>query len=309
MFSIVSKKPRSVDDFVNLLEDCISIDALFLLYQDEIEREGYQNIVFARLGGAPSGLEVPFGNLPESFVRTYLEGRLWENDPIRAAAQTSARPFTWIDEMVRKSHSEAAYRVMQTAAELGVRGGLTLPFHQPGGRLDLFSLSMRDKRMLNAHRIDLVNIKTYATLQRYLALVDGAPAERHKAQAKQSPLVLCCDGMPGQRGSVHPQHGAGFGPIGEPECSALVLVDIAWRRYSAGFINLNRRIPEIIGEGELKQFIDRGLIEEEPDDERFRFFLKPSPMGHSHLKLCPHVSATREEVWRHHIEKDERPDV
>lgn len=309
MLSVVSQKPRLLEDFVNLLEDCTSIEDLFLLYQDEIGREGYQNIAFARFGGAPSGFEVPFGNLPEGFVKTYLQERFWEDDPILAAAQNSARPFTWIDEMVRKTHSEAAYRVMQAAAELGVRGGVTLPFHQPGGRFDLFSLSMRDKRFLDPNRINIVNLKTYAALQRYLALVDGKPAQREAAATAPVPAAACCEELPGPASSLHPQHGAGVGAIGEPECAALVLVDIAWRRYSAGLVELNRRIPEIIGEGELNGFIDRGLIEEEPDDERFRFFLKPSPVGHNHLRLCPHVIATRKDVWRQHIQKNERPDV
>ncbi len=301
--------PRSIDAYLALVEACATIETLFELYQDEIEREGYQNVVFARVGGRNDRLEIPYGRFPRNVARTYFEERLWENDPIISASQRTARPFTWIDEMIRKTHSAAAWRVMEVKKEHGIAGGMTMPFHGPGGFWDFFSLSMRDNRLLNTHRIAAVNLKSYATLQRYLVL-EGAAKQR--LQGTVAPSV-----GPGQRIAdasassdshpAHPQHGEGVGVIEDAECQALVLVDIAWRRYSAGLIRLNERVPDLVGEAPLRSYVNRGLIEEEADDTRFRYVFKPSPIGQSHIRLCPCVPAVRNEICDSLVETNEVP--
>lgn len=309
------KTPRSIDGFLALIQDCASIEALFSVYAQEMENEGYHNIVFARIDGRPDQLEVPFANVPENDARLYFEERMWENDPILAASQTARMPFTWIDEMMRKSHAPAAHRVMELSAAIGVQGGLTMPFHGPGGKLDIVSLSMRDKRLLDAARIGIVNMKTYAVLQRHLMLETaatrrsgGAVFKPHGPAPQQAqtrePVKACTVTV---ACAAHPQHGECVGVIDDEECRALVIVDIAWRRYSAGLLDLNKRVPDIIGDGTLRHFMDRGLIEEEPDDMRFEYFFRPSPIGQSHIKACPCVMNWRDEIWSKYVEVHERP--
>lgn len=308
--------PRSIDDYTQSMQDCRSVEELFAAYSDEIEREGYQNIVFVRMDGTRERFEVRFANVPEGDARRYFEDRMWEHDPVLTASQEARSPFTWIEEMVRKPHSQAARRIMELKAAIGIQGGLTMPFHGPGGMVDIFSLSMRDQRLLNPHRIHLVNQKTYATLQRYLALESEARERATRAQvtlavgeAAPGTLAHDCrtDGRCAGNHGSHPQHGDCVGTIADDECRALVLVDIAWRRYTVGLIELNKRIPDIIGDGTLRRFVNRGLIDEEPDDVRFEYFFRPSPVGQSHIKTCPCVTSWRNEVVSKYVEVHERP--
>lgn len=304
------RKPRSVDVFAALVQECATVEQLFALYDAEMNSEGYQNIVFARVNGRLDQLEVPYGNVPEGDAKLYFQERMWEHDPVLAASQTTALPFTWIDIMMRNSLSEAARRVMELSAAIGDKGGLTIPFHRPGGHWDLISLSMRDDSLLDAARIPFVTLKSYAIVQRYLEL-EARTGQPQNARGKTGLRKgQCCDGHPravAKPQLSHPQHGTSVGPIDDEACRALVLVDIAWRRYCAGFLDLNERVPGIIGNGALKAFVDRGLIEEEPDDFRFAYVFKPSPIGRSHLKACPCVTNWRDEVWDNYVHVHERP--
>lgn len=298
--------PRSVDEFIVALSECQTVDSLFHLYADEMAREGYDNIAFARMGPTLSHgpREVPFANLPETVAKAYLQERMWEHDPVLSASQWSAVPFTWVELMMRRSHSEAARAVMNSGLVHGVQGGLTMPFHGPGGYWDLVSVSMRDRKLLDPERIAFVNVKSYAAVQRYSVLTtEGEVTGPWTALSLPTPAQAA-----DARQLRHPQHGEAVGAIADPECRAIALVDIAWRRYSAGLLQLNRRVPDIIGEDLLQAFMDRGLIEEDADDFRFHFYFRPSAIGQSHLRQCPCVTQWRQEIWNTYVEVHELPE-
>jgi hypothetical protein len=298
--------PRSIDTFLKCVQRSSTFDELFALYGEEMRHEGYQNVVFARLGGRDE-FEVPWGDVPEGIAGIYFQERLWEADPILAASRLTSRPFTWADELIRSAHSEAAQRVMELARNKGVKGGLTLPFHGPDGRFDIVSLSMRDGRALDPTRIVHVHVKTYAMWQRYLDL-DSQLRDATSITGTFSTLLSSrnrAKGPPEIAASVHPQSGPGVGTVADAECQALVLVDVSRRRYRAGLVDLNNRVEGIIGGHRLQGYIDRGLIEEEADDNRFCFYFKPSPVGQSHVKRCPCVPAIRDQVWRQHVDMHE----
>lgn len=298
-------QPRSIDAFVDSVEASSTFDVLFDIYRQEMLREGYRNIVFARFTG-PDQFEVPFGVVPAGVPSAYFKERRWEQDPILAASQLARQPFTWVEEMMRNSHAEAAHRLMQSAHKRGLRGGITFPFHGPDGRWDLVSLSMRDDRLLDASRIGVVNLKTYVMLQRYLVIEEKfLSSKAAKVPAPKSRPAG--DPPPAQTQFTHPQPGEGVGIIGDLECRALALADVSRRRYRAGFLDLNRRVEDIVGREVLQGLIDRGLIEEEADDNRFCYYFKPSPIGESHLKLCPCVPDIRDDIWRRHVQIHEVP--
>lgn len=295
---------KSIDEFLVAIAQCPTPELLFTTYASDMKTEGYDNVVFARLGPPDLRLhEVPYGRLPDGAANICFDEHKWEHDPMLAASRHAAVPFTWADEMDGREHTAWERRVMQTAAELGMRDGLTMPFHGPGGTWDVVNLSMRQKKVLDASRIAIVNLKTYATVQRYLVLTIGGKATgpwTGLAQPRTVPAPL-----PRRK---HPQHGDCVGPISDTECRAIALVEIAARRYSAGLLDLNRRVPDIVGQKVLYQFMDRGLIQEVADDLRFHFVFRPSPVGRNHMRLCPCVTQWRREFRRKYIEKDERPE-
>lgn len=297
--------PGTIEEYLLILQACATSDALFAAFAAEMRAEGYDNIIFARMapGENLAPREVPFVNAPKTLTKAYLHNRMWEHDPVLAATQGAAVPFTWIDLMTRQPHSENARGVMETRRQHGVQGGFTMPFHGPAGYWDAVNISMRDQKLLDPDRIAIINLKTYATLQRYTVLTMGSKATGPWTGLSQGPIMKTREPAP-----HHPQHGEGVGVIADQECRALALVDIASRRYSAGFLKLNRQVPDIVGQNILDHFVDRGLIEEEPDDYRFHYVFRPSPVGQSHLRLCPCVSTWRDEVLDRYVEKHERPE-
>lgn len=159
-------RPVPLEDYVSEIAACTTADQAFAVFRREVEAEGFQNVVFVR--HMPSGEhEVPFIELPEDFPRVYLGENFFEGDPVLLSLKLRSRPFTW-DEMMRDHDwSKQVRDVFGACGELGAKNGVTIPFHLPNGRCDYFSLSFRQKRAFNVRRLTIINMKAYATWQRF----------------------------------------------------------------------------------------------------------------------------------------------
>ena len=63
--------PNTLDEYVAALSECRTADDVFATYRGEMQREGFQNIVFAHF--MPNGEhEIPFLELPSAMPRVYL---------------------------------------------------------------------------------------------------------------------------------------------------------------------------------------------------------------------------------------------
>lgn len=299
LLSEIEMGPDSLEDFVTEIAACTTPDAIFAAYRREVMTEGFQNIMFVRF--LPSGEhEVPFFDLPEDFARTYLGENFLEADPVLLSLQTHARPFTWL-EMMRDQYWDKRYReVFWACSELGAKNGMTIPFHLPNGRCDFFSLSFREKRVIDPRRIAIINMKTYATWQRFTEI-----------DAIRQSLTFATDvnapGRPmGMQAGSHHNHDTGI-QISADECFAIVATDIAHKRYKAGFTEFSATLPMLLGRKLIAALLRRGLIYEEPDDDNWLFVYRPSPLARPHLNSCPAVPYHRENVCSHHVRRDERP--
>lgn len=290
--------PNSLDEYAAAVTACVTTDELFALYRAEMEAEGFQNISFLKY--SPSGdHEIPFLELPSGFPGVYLAENLADDDPVFVTMRQTSRPFTWADMMIRCDWHKPARNVMSTCRDLKVHGGLSIPFHGPNGQCDVFGLSYRDKRTIDPARLSLVTLKTFTCWYRYQDI------EAANAVLSLAGLTNSVASKPRREKIL--AHAAGPAGISAQECRALVIVDVSDRRYRSGLTELNDKIPQVVGEELFGRLLTRGLIYDEPDDERWRFYSRPSPIGRAHLKKCPSVTAVREQIWRLHVRKDERP--
>jgi len=295
--------PRSIEAFLAVIEACSDVDSLFAAFQDEMAREGYGDLIFARATANPANVEVVLGET--SATLTHLERHLQTREMKSAALPSSSSE--WIDHMVRNAQADVAAIDRPGANDASVN--LTIPIHGPGKTCNFISASSQSAFEPRPERLAIIKLKAYATVDRYQALQaavdDSVRARPRPASPPQAPACLAAAQTAAR--APNPRHKMCAGKITNAQCKALALIDIASRRYNAGLLDLNARVAEIVGTTAINDYLARGLIEEEPDDLRFNFVFRPTRIGQLHLNACPCVSRWRAEVWRTYVEVHERP--
>jgi hypothetical protein len=289
----------ALEAFVDAIGRCKTGGELFSIFQKNIEAEGFQNIVFSQLG-TDDGFEVPYLSAPEGAAAIYFSENFAEHDPILWSAKQTPVPFTWADATSRLDLTRPARRVMEVCRDIGIHSGITIPLHGPGRRCDLFSLSLRDKRQIDPARLNIITMKSYAVWLRFYEIDDALQLALPEKIANDPQVASGSGGMTAS-------HTDGSADISEDECHALIITDIAHRRYRAGLPELNDKLTNVLGAEMFDRLKRRGLVFDEPDDTRWRYFAKPSPIARSHLRFCSNVANVRDDLWQLHVRMDERP--
>jgi hypothetical protein len=285
--------PRTIDAFIARVEHCKTSRDVFLLLAGEIAREGYDSLIVASCNAAGDHLSIlhPGPSGPEAEIDA--RRRLGFHNDLTTAADF-ATP-AWIEACALAQDEPARPGSLQLPFLHSAAGELTIPFHRAGDLWDIVSMTDRPGARVRGNRHTRVKLKAYASVQRHTALlrIDGGS---RTDSAVHDPRV---------------QHGlhshAAATPICEQEGRALALIDVSWRRYSAGLVELNRRVPTIVGEARLDDYLGRGLIREEADDLRFNYVFRPTRAGQSQLRICPLAAQWRRDVWTKYVEVHERP--
>lgn len=88
----------------------------------------FANARIVELDGAPPG-----------WMRRYFEKAHYEADPVLAHCTREVLPVRWSDLLIPAG--SAASRVMEDAADWGMREGVSMPVHSPRGELGVLSLA------------------------------------------------------------------------------------------------------------------------------------------------------------------------
>lgn len=282
-----------LEEFIDSLRRYTSEEQLFAAYRREIEAEGFQNISFGRLKDGEF-FEAPLVHVPEGAVGIYFNENFAENDPVVLHLQNAKSTFTWVEANARFGQTRPAQTVIEVCRDLGLHSGVTIPFHGPKGRCDIFSLSLRDKRQIDPARMTIITMKTYATWLRF----NEIDALRGATNAASHPPANL---------TVAGQHRDGTYKITAEECRGLVIADIAHSRYRAGLTELNDSLAKVLGEDLFDQLKYRGLLIDEPDDARWHYSARPTPVARAHLRTCADVARVRDQIWQLYVRIDERP--
>ncbi len=79
-------------------------------------------------------------NQPERWVAQYVEQGYTHSDPVVRDCLAARLPIRWTDSYRANARTAAESRMMDDARENGVRRGLTIPIHGPGGEFGLLGL-------------------------------------------------------------------------------------------------------------------------------------------------------------------------
>lgn len=278
--------PLSIDAYIAKIEQCRTGQEIFVLLAEEIIREGYEDLIVACCNGAGENVNILHPEQPGT----------GNEDLTLSRAGCDTRDLRWIDVYALPKAASAHSHALQLPFVRSASSELTIPFHRGGDVWDIVSMIEQAGRRSSVNCQTRIKLKAYASIQRHAALlnVDGGPLPADIQRAMRA------------NQDNHPPL-ASAAQISEQEGRAIALVEVSWRRYSAGLLDLNRRVPMIVGEDLLDDYLGRGLIEEEADDLRFNYVFRPTRAGQSHLRVCPHADQWRHDVWTKYVQVHERP--
>lgn len=158
------------EEFVERSRGAKSVAELATLYSSAIQSEGYENCILTSLRGSANVGQVAWYDFPNGYADAYLN-RKWERvDPVLACTLRALRPFSWSDVIAQTKLTGEQKTFMEECRDLKVHSGIVFPFHGPGQRLDVMSISRRTgeapdiSRMANLHAISMQTWTRYLDL-------------------------------------------------------------------------------------------------------------------------------------------------
>ncbi len=158
------------EEYVEQSHSAKTIAELARRYADAISAEGYENCILTSLRGQKVG-HVAWFDFPTGYADAYIERRWEQLDPVLACTLRASRPFFWSDVAERTKLSPAQINFMNECQNLRVHSGVVFPFHGPGQRLDVLSISRRVADPPNKERSSFLLAVSTQTWSRYLELL------------------------------------------------------------------------------------------------------------------------------------------
>ena len=121
-------------------------------------------------------------NVRPAWIDHYVEQELGEDDPLIKGCMTSRLPIRWNENFQANSRSPRETRIFTDAIDFGIRHGMTVPVHGPGGELGIMSLysdlseksfaSIADEYQYDVH---VLSIHFHDAVQRALSTIETVP--------------------------------------------------------------------------------------------------------------------------------------
>ncbi len=162
------------EDYVEKSQQVGTVPELARQYGAAVAEHGYENSVLTSLRGR-NFAHVAWVEFPDGYADTYLNRR-WERvDPVLGWSLRAPRPFFWNDVSGRVELSSPQLTFMESCKDFKVHSGVTFPFHGPGHRLDIMSISRRIPDAPDVSRCSLLHALSVQTWSRYLELTNDEP--------------------------------------------------------------------------------------------------------------------------------------
>jgi hypothetical protein len=278
----------TVEEFIYKTRNLSSPLELFKFFHNAMVEEGYENSAFVRVKNQQMTTPV-FYVEPEKFSQAYVELKLDADDDALKRVEKLHGYLCW-DDIERLFETTAREReVSELCRELGVFSGVTFPLRAPDGQTDVFDISMRERNSPDRSRLELIRAKIFHVQSRYWDMV-----------VCEAPAVDL---------SHYERPSCGIFGMTPAHCRALVLTEIAARRWELDLLELNLRLTKIAGEREISDLLSWGMISERSDEYRFKYFYGPTAIGAQHLKNCSLAPELRHNAWRQDVRRKEAPKI
>jgi DNA-binding CsgD family transcriptional regulator len=169
------------EDYVEESGRAGSIAELNRCFLKAIRSEGYENCILTTVNSRKVG-EIGWYEFPDGYADAYIDKR-WERiDPVLARTLRASGPFSWSDAVERATLSPQQRLFMDECRDLKVQSGIVFPFHGPGRRLDVISISRRTSepadrtRLATLHAVSLQTLTRYREISREPLFAERAPS-------------------------------------------------------------------------------------------------------------------------------------
>jgi hypothetical protein len=278
----------TVEEFIYKSRDLSSPAELSKLFHAAMVEEGYENSAFVRVKNQRMTKPLWYVE-PEAFSQAYVDLGLDADDDVLKRVEKLNRHLYWDDIEQHIAITPREREVSELCRELGVFSGITFPFQAPDGQTDVFDISMRERKSPDRSRIDFIRAKIVHIQNRYWDMV----------LCQTPPVDL----------SHYEKPSCGIFGMTPAHCRALVLTEIAARRWDLELLELNLRITKIAGEREISDLLSWGMISERSDEYRFKYYFAPTLLGVQHLKGCSLAPELRNSVWKQDVRRKEVPKI
>ena len=145
----------TIEEYIEQTQAVSSLAELKDVFTRAIKKEGYDNFVLVSAKNNRVD-HVTWSEFPDGYLDTYYSEKWDRIDPVLHFTQRAVAPFRW-EDVVQKTHLTRRQKYfLHDCQKLGVHSGLTIPFHSPGNRVDLFSLSLRETNDINRRRVPII---------------------------------------------------------------------------------------------------------------------------------------------------------
>ncbi|MCH7344775.1 LuxR family transcriptional regulator [Pelomonas sp. CA6] len=133
-------------DFIEEANRASTLYALLETFERSVRRLEYERFSFSHLrtwdvppqSPPPPTGEIVALNYPSQWVGHYQERGYLAEDPVVRHARGAILPYRWDDVAV---HSEREMLILQEAGDVGLKHGLSVPIHEPHGKVFLVTLA------------------------------------------------------------------------------------------------------------------------------------------------------------------------
>lgn len=119
---------RRTFDIIDQLQAASDCDDVYSLLGDALQEFGFTNFLITEMPPPSSGLQASLilNGWSKIWFDRYMDQNHYLNDPMAAHTRIATQAFFW-DEVPCSALSKAANRVMEEAAECGLRSGFSVP--------------------------------------------------------------------------------------------------------------------------------------------------------------------------------------
>lgn len=164
----------SFEGFLEATQGATNLNDLETLFRNAVADEGYQNIVFAHLS-RKANVNVLAADCPDGYAGMYFSRKYHLIDPILRQTLIARQPFSWEPIATDRKQSASEKEFFNECKDIGVHGGVTMPFHNPDGSTHVISVSLRDGPIPDPRRVPFVYALAAQTWVRYSALQADRP--------------------------------------------------------------------------------------------------------------------------------------
>ena len=166
-----------LEDFIDACNRATSAVEVFQLFQIAAAELGFDQLMYRALRNHPdTQLPCTARSYPDEWIDHYVSKGYVDSDPVRLRCLVSNGPFAWWDCV--KDKKDPAGLIFNEAADVGLKDGVAVPIHGPGGMCVGVGFASSAGGIDTAHALPRLQVMAVQFHTAYSALVQAESIPR-----------------------------------------------------------------------------------------------------------------------------------